>query len=180
MNVPVFDSSSHRCTASGATPACIGLFIACLAVLLAPGPALAQLPFSRVVVFGTSLSDPGNAHALLGGTNVPPDYSVDPFLVPDRPYARGGLHFSNGPTWIEQFARLHGLSFSAQAAFRAANVSATNYAVGAARAYDDGASIGLRLQVEAFLQQHGGPLRPTRCTSSKWAATTCATRWSRS
>src|SRR5690349_16052789 len=65
----------------------------------------ARAPFDRVVTFGTSLSDSGNAFALRGGTNTAPDYLLDPLLVPSAPYARGGHHFSNGATWIEQYAR---------------------------------------------------------------------------
>jgi phospholipase/lecithinase/hemolysin len=44
-------------------------------------PLAAQAPFGSIVVFGTSLSDPGNALALWGGTNTPPDYLLDPFLA---------------------------------------------------------------------------------------------------
>jgi phospholipase/lecithinase/hemolysin len=110
-----------------------------------------KAPFDRLVVFGTSLSDPGNAFALAGGVNTPPDYSVDMFLVPDRPYARGGHHFSNGATWVEQLARQLGLAASANPAFRGANSQATNYAVGGARARDAGASFNLSDQVDAFL-----------------------------
>ena len=83
-------------------------FLAAAAVLAATGhvPVSAEAPpFAGIVVFGTSLSDSGNAFALRGGTNTPPDYLLDPFLVPGAPYARGGHHFSNGATWIEQFAR---------------------------------------------------------------------------
>ena len=66
-------------------------FLAAAAVLTAAtfsAPLAAQAPFSSIVVFGTSLSDPGNAFALWGGTNTPP---ADPFLVPSAPYARGIL-----------------------------------------------------------------------------------------
>src|SRR5512138_140133 len=80
--------------------------------LAAPYAASAQTAPRHIVVFGDSLSDPGNAFTLLGTTNTPPDYSVDPFLVPDRPYARGGQHFSNGATWIEQFGASVGLAGS--------------------------------------------------------------------
>ena len=45
-------------------------------------PVAAGALFGSIVVFGTSLSDPGNAFALRGGTNTPPDYLLDPFLVP--------------------------------------------------------------------------------------------------
>jgi phospholipase/lecithinase/hemolysin len=132
-------------------------FAALLACALAtPVTAADKAPFDRIVVFGTSLSDAGNAFALRGGTNTPPDYSVDPFLIPDRPYARGGHHFSNGATWIEQFARPLGLAGSVQPAFRSASSGATNYAVGGARAHDDGMNVNLPDQVQRFLQDAGG------------------------
>lgn len=125
-------------------------------ILAAPLAARAQGPSHRIVVFGTSLSDPGNAFALLGATNTPPDYSVDPFLVPDRPYARGGQHFSNGATWIEQYAGPRGLSASVQPAFRDAGAKASNFAVGGARAREVADNLHLSLQVAVFLQQVGG------------------------
>src|SRR5687767_11923799 len=106
---------------------------AVLAVVTATAPTAAQARLGRVVVFGTSLSDPGNAFALRGGTNTPPDYELDPLLVPSAPYARGGHHFSNGATWIEQFARSRGLASSVGPAFLGSDSTATNYAVGAAR-----------------------------------------------
>jgi phospholipase/lecithinase/hemolysin len=124
--------------------------------LLAPDWAGAQPSLRRIVVFGTSLSDPGNAFALAGGTNTPPDYDLVPFLVPNTPYARGGHHFSNGATWVEQFARSAGLAASAKPAFRGSNRGATNYAVGGTRARDVTGSFTLSMQVGAFLQQFGG------------------------
>ena len=63
------------------------------------------------------MSDSGNAFALVGGTSTPPDYDLDPFLVPNAPYARGGHHFSNGPTWVEQLARSFALAGSVRPAF---------------------------------------------------------------
>jgi outer membrane lipase/esterase len=71
-------------------------------VVLAPAsPALAGPPH-RFVVFGDSLSDPGNAFVLLKDVEVPPFDN----LIPDAPYARGAFHFSNGQTWVEQLSRL--------------------------------------------------------------------------
>ncbi len=112
----------------------------------------ARAPFDRIVTFGTSLSDSGNAFAIRGGANTPPDYLLDPLLVPAAPYARGGHHFSNGTTWVEQFSQSVGLAGSARPAFQDSG-NATNYAVGAARAHEDGLNLNLSAQVEAFLQQ---------------------------
>lgn len=135
-----------------------GLLLGLLAFALAvPQLASAQGSFKRIVVFGTSLSDPGNAFALGGGVNVPPDYLQDVFMVPNAPYAQGGHHLTNGATWIEQFARPMGLAGSVRPAFRAPG-TATNYAVAGTRAYDDGdpSSFKLAAQVDAFLHGLGG------------------------
>ena len=117
-----------------------------------------RAPYSAIVVFGTSLSDSGNAFALAGGTSTPPDHGLNSFLIPGAPYARGGHHFSNGPTWVEQFARSIGLAGSVQPAYRSESVKATNYAVGAARACDAATdqNINLADQVNAFLNDVGG------------------------
>src|SRR5947208_1318127 len=80
-------------------------FLASLVMLGASAIPTAQSRFSGIVVFGTSLSDPGNAFALSGDAGTPPDFTLNPLLVPSAPYAKGGHHFSNGATWIEQFAR---------------------------------------------------------------------------
>ena len=131
-----------------------------LAVASISVPSAAPAPFARIVAFGASLSDSGNAFALRGGTNTPPDYLLDPLLVPSAPYALGGHHFSNGATWIEQFARSIGLAGSVRPVFLSSNPNATNYAVGAARAYEDTVNVNLPAQVDAFLQQFGGVAPP--------------------
>ena len=128
---------------------------AVLATATVAGPHATAAPFSRIVVFGTSLSDSGNAFALHGGANTPPDYLLDPLLVPSAPYARGGHHFSNGATWVEQFARSNGLAGSVRPAFASAS-AASNYAVGGARAREDGSNLNLPQQVDAFLLDNGG------------------------
>ena len=129
--------------------------LAVLAFATATVRTAAQGPFASIVAFGTSLSDSGNAFALRGGTNTPPDYLLDPLLVPSAPYARGGHHFSNGATWIEQFARSQGLAGSVRPAYQSSGAG-TNYAVGAARAYEDGLNVNLSAQVDAFLGEVGG------------------------
>jgi outer membrane lipase/esterase len=125
-------------------------------VLLAPSWAVAQVTFGQIVVFGTSLSDPGNAFALTGQATTPPYNTLDLFLIPSAPYAKGGHHFSNGATWVEQLARSLGLAGDVRAAFQGSGVKASNYAVGGARARDDGINVDLSTQVSAFLGDVGG------------------------
>src|SRR4051812_23961227 len=126
--------------------------VSCLVLVLAtPGLASAQSRYSGLVVFGTSLSDSGNAFALTGEQSTAPDFALDPLLVPSAPYAAGGHHFSNGATWIEQFARSVGLAASVRPAFAATDSAASNYAVGGARAREDGINVNLTQQVTAFL-----------------------------
>jgi outer membrane lipase/esterase len=71
-------------------------------------------------------------------------------LVPSAPYAKGGNHFSNGPTWIEDLGKAIGLGASVGPAFAPGHPNATNYAVGGARARAD-TSFHLARQVGAFL-----------------------------
>jgi phospholipase/lecithinase/hemolysin len=137
------------------------IIFCCLSLMLAaPGSAAGDTPFGQIVVFGTSLSDPGNAFALGAEKNVPPDYFVDTFLVPGAPYARGGHHFSNGETWIEQLGRSAGLSHDVNPAFRGSSNTATNFAVGGARARDVAGNFSLSMQVSAFLEQSSGVASP--------------------
>jgi len=123
-------------------------------VLLAPGLGQA-MTFDSIVVFGGSVSDPGNFFALTGITNRPPYDQVDPFLVPTGPYTKGGNHFSNGDTWIEQYAKPRGLVRSVNPAFRGSSPYATNYAVGGARSTDVALTFDMPEQVGAFLSDHG-------------------------
>ena len=129
------------------------VLLACASVV-STASAADKLAAERLVVFGDSLSDPGNAFALLGTNNTPPDWSVDAFLVPDRPYAKGGHHLSNGATWIEQLARPLGLAGSVRPALRGGG--ATNYAFSGARASDVAGPYDLQEQVSRFLSDFGG------------------------
>jgi phospholipase/lecithinase/hemolysin len=127
-------------------------------VALAPAWAAAdglRRPFDRIVVFGDSLSDPGNAFALTGEQLTPPSYGMDTpeellTLVPSAPYAKGGHHFSNGPTWIEDLGKAIGLGASVGPAFAPGHPNASNYAVGGARARPVG-DFHLAVQVNEFL-----------------------------
>ena len=131
------------------------LLVGLLGCSLVASVAWAQ-GFARIVVFGDSLSDPGNAFALQPLNNTPPNYVVDDFLVPGAPYARGGHHFTNGPTWVEQLGKSLDLGQDVGPAFRDANPHAGNYAVAGARARDDGGgSENLFLQVQTFLDDVG-------------------------
>jgi phospholipase/lecithinase/hemolysin len=89
--------------------------------------------YGSIVAFGDSLTDTGNKFVATGLANTPPYDLLDAFRVPDGPYTRGGLHHSNGATWIEQLSRPLGLSDSVRPALRTPGI-ATNYAYGGARA----------------------------------------------
>ena len=102
--------------------------IAALA-LFAYAPVYAASPYSEMYVFGDSLSDPGNVFVVTGEHSVRP-FSAD--NIPDAPYARGGHHFSNGKTWIEQLSADLKLKGGTGPALRTS--AFTNYAFGAARA----------------------------------------------
>ncbi len=132
-----------------------------LAALVLAAPAWAAQAFDRIVVFGTSLSDPGNFFSLTHRNNTPPAYLVDANRVPNAAYAVGGHHLSNGPTWIEQFALSLGLPV--EPAFTGLD-GATNYAVNRARAWNsdvrvNGIDVSLSAQVGRFLQ-HVGHVAP--------------------
>jgi phospholipase/lecithinase/hemolysin len=91
----------------------------------------------RIVVFGASLSDTGNAFIWLSenpdcgvSLNVPPYDALDKFAAPAGPYAKGGHHFTNGATWVDGLARYLALSGNVRPAFRNRGPEASNYAGG--------------------------------------------------
>ncbi len=125
---------------------------------LTPTWVSADVDLRRMVVFGDSMSDPGNGFALTGQLTLPPydDLSEANFLIPDRPYQRGGGRLSNGRTWIEQLATSLGLARDVRPAFRIRN--ALNFAVGGARARDrdpNETQFDLPEQVNVFLGSFG-------------------------
>ena len=124
-----------------------------LACLASAGPVLAEPPH-RFVVFGDSLSDPGNAFLLLRDVEIPPFDS----LIPDAPYARGAFHFSNGATWIEQLSVIDHAVPSAGPALLIPPLF-SNYAVGGARARAVG-EFDLSTQVRRFVEDFGGQAPP--------------------
>jgi phospholipase/lecithinase/hemolysin len=133
----------------------VGFVLAAL-IVLAPTRLALGTEREEFVVFGDSLSDPGNAFVVLRRLGTPPFVTVPPFLslIPDAPYARGALHFSNGPTWIEQLSVLDHAVPSAGPELVLPRVF-SNYAVGGARAR--GANpYGLSGQVSLFLGDFRG------------------------
>ena len=132
------------------------MFMTMLVVLLWQSAAVAAGgTYSRIVAFGDSVTDPGNAFVQLHTSAVPP---FD--LVPSAPYARGGHHFSNGATWVEQLGTTLGLNPSPGPALRVPVVF-SNYSVGAARARavppnDNFPPNDLAAQVGLFLTDFAG------------------------
>lgn len=125
-----------------------------------------DINIDRVVAFGGSLTDTGNAFVLLSnpsafdfdddcelGTpaNVPPYDALDDLFIPDGTYARGGHHVTNGHTWIEQLASGEGLSGNARPALRNPGTKASNYSAGGARANDYPCRYNLSNQLAAYL-----------------------------
>jgi phospholipase/lecithinase/hemolysin len=128
--------------------------VGCLALGLAAFSAQAR-EVPEVVVFGDSLSDPGNHFIAFGESARRP---FEP--VPSASYAIGGHHFSNGRTWIEQLVRGPG---AGPALGR--EHCARNYAVGRARARagaPDFPDYDLTTQVGLMLADTGGALRKDR------------------
>lgn len=104
-------------------------FITCAFLLIGlPTVSYAQVDFDEVYIFGDSLSDAGNIYQLTGETSKAP-YAV----VPTRPYAIGGHHFSNGKTWAERLAQSLNDSSGGKASLQSPGKNG-NYAFGGARA----------------------------------------------
>jgi len=123
-------------------------FALCLVTLTA-SMAPARAADSRgIVFFGDSLSDPGNHYIAFGQVTRPPYQPVAIY-----PYAMGGHHFSNGPTWAEDLTDELDTPVSGEPGVF------TNYAVGRARARPGApvfADFDLGTQVGAFLTDFGG------------------------
>lgn len=85
-------------------------------------PPAANRPFSKLIIFGDSLSDTGNIHSEF-------------LLVPGAPYSNG--RFTNGDTWTQLLAAHFNLE--AVASF---HVGGTNFAQG-----DAGTDVGLTVPV---------------------------------
>ncbi|HVN36357.1 MAG TPA: SGNH/GDSL hydrolase family protein [Casimicrobiaceae bacterium] len=111
-----------------ATASTLLAFLGSSAVLAESPDGPSKPPFEKIVVFGDSLSDPGNLFVLTG------QYSVRPFApIPSAPYAIGGFHFTDGQTWVEDLSRELRSPSGAGPALRVPHLY-TNYAFGGARA----------------------------------------------
>jgi phospholipase/lecithinase/hemolysin len=129
------------------------IVLAVAVCLVLVSTASAAETFDRMVIFGDSLSDPGNHFVAFGITSQPP-YAP----LPDFPYGIGGHHFSNGPTWAERLTRALGMPTSGKPALRAPGIF-TNYAVGRARARANAPAFpqfDLGTQVQRFLADVSG------------------------
>jgi phospholipase/lecithinase/hemolysin len=125
------------------------LVLAVTLMTLSFGPAWAGQEQNRLVIFGDSLSDPGNYFIAFG------EVSQAPFApIPEAPYDVGpGHHYSDGRTWAERLSVALHSPLSGMPAL-AHPGEFTNYAVGRARAranapvfsaYDLSTQVGLYL-----------------------------------
>jgi len=114
--------------------------VACASLLVAAFTANAS-DYSNVYVFGDSLSDNGNLHA----------------LAPEQTY---GERFTNGPVAVEIVAGALGFALT-PSYHLAGGTSGNNFAIAGAKAVDEDGDemtpdINLPTQVNAFLQINGG------------------------
>lgn len=126
------------------------LFLATLVVAALVGTAAEAQDggFERIVGFGDSQTDSGNAFLLTG------EVAVRPFeKIPDAPYLIGGLRLTNGPIWLEVVARRFDMRRSGRPALLLPGIN-TNYAVGASRARM-APPTDLSLQLAAFFATFG-------------------------
>ena len=135
-----------------------------LLLIVSPAPGMSAHQTLRVFFFGDSLSDSGNHFIAFR------EISRRPFEpVPDAPYAVGGLHFSNGPTWAEQLSwMLHSPKSGLPALL--AGGEFTNYAVGRARARPGApvfADFDLAAQTARFRGDFHG-VAPPEATYAMW------------
>ena len=125
--------------------------VACLSVLSASA-VIADTGYSDIVIFGDSLSDPGNVFVITGEVSVRPYEAGN---IPGAPYPIGGLTFSNGKTWGEYVSaelKLHG---GTGPALRTSRFS--NYAFGGARAASSaGGPFDMSAQVGQYFADAGG------------------------
>jgi phospholipase/lecithinase/hemolysin len=94
-------------------------------------------PFSRIIVFGDSLSDTGNFYQMTGNT-----------YPPSPPYWQG--HFCNGPMWIEYLAEDLGMVGFED------NYAVAGATTGTANLNDPSPFGGVQNQITLYLSSHQG------------------------
>jgi len=122
-------------------------------LILASASSFADPGYSDMVVFGDSLSDPGNVFVITKQVSVRPYVAGN---IPSAPYPIGkGKTFSNGPTWSELVAKELKLQGGNGPALRTTRF--TNYAFGGARASSSaGGPFDMSAQVSAYLTDNAG------------------------
>ncbi len=122
-------------------------------LILASASSFADPGYSDMVVFGDSLSDPGNVFVITKQVSVRP---YDDGNIPSAPYPIGkGKTFSNGPTWSQIVAKELKLKGGTGPALRTTRF--TNYAFGGARASNSPLNpFNMTDQVSQFLADNGG------------------------
>lgn len=126
-------------------------------LFLASFSSFADSGYSDMVVFGDSLSDPGNVFVITKQVSVRP---YDAGNIPSAPYPMGkGKTFSNGATWSQLVAKELKLNGGTGPALRTTRF--TNYAFGGARASDTaGGPFDMSAQVAQYLADYGGAADP--------------------
>jgi phospholipase/lecithinase/hemolysin len=125
------------------------VLMACLSILSSTAIA-ADSSYSDMIIFGDSLSDPGNVFVLAGDVSVRP---YDAGNIPSAPYPIGGKTFSNGKTWAQHVAATLKLKGGTGPALRTSTF--TNYAFGGARASSSGGAFDLSAQVSQYFADAG-------------------------
>ena len=137
------------------------LFGTLTAVAVLAPPVASALPFDRLVIFGDSLADTGNAAVLIDSGLVPGiaprTRTSTPILTPGSPDLVAGAPYqsdrlSNGPVWVDDFAASLGLSATHSLSLH----GGTNYAIGGAKTGPASSFTSLLGQVSTFLALSGG------------------------
>jgi len=145
----------------------LGAVVLCLGALALPAHAeVAGTGYAgaeHMVVFGDSLSDTGNKHAIRGLVNEAPYDGLNEFGVPSDPYVtEDGIYFANGTIWIDAVGEALG-DFGASRPVLGPWPHAGNYAWGGARAVPPPVADGnrhLSQQVSNYLDDVGYQIDP--------------------
>jgi outer membrane lipase/esterase len=132
------------------------------AALEMPNPA-----YTRLVIFGDSLSDSGN-NSLVFGNNAAQSISGNGY-IPGQTYASGT--YSNGPVWATQFASSLGIDLVPSL------LGGTNYAYGGSVTNPDQVYLGGAITLPSLVSQASQPVSEhytchfrfdSGCRSRRW------------